>query len=220
MASYKSKKNNRLFEQGLKECSNCHKIKLINEFSKSNITRHGLRYYCKECCNNAYQKYKIENPSKIIKKVENYKERNKIKSKEYYIDNKKEIYLQQTIYRKENKKNINNQRNKRNKERRKTDKNFKLVSNFRTRIYKALKNNSKSGKTLELLGCSIEELKKHLESQFVPGMNWDNYGLWHIDHKIPCASFDLSKPEEQRKCFNYKNLQPLWAEDNIKKGIK
>ena len=61
---------------------------------------------------------------------------------------------------------------------------------------------------------------KHLQNQFKPGMTRDNYGLWHVDHIIPCASFDLTKLSEQEKCFHYTNLQPLWAIDNIKKGAK
>ena len=75
-----------------------------------------------------------------------------------------------------------------------------------------------SESTKKLLGCSIEFLKQHLESQFTDGMNWANYGKWHIDHILPCASFDKSKPEEQSKCFNYSNLQPLWALDNMCKS--
>ena len=51
-------------------------------------------------------------------------------------------------------------------------------------------------------------------------MSWDNYGDWHIDHIRPCCSFDLSKIEEQEKCFHYSNLQPLWAEENMTKGGK
>jgi hypothetical protein len=74
--------------------------------------------------------------------------------------------------------------------------------------------------TEELLGCSIENLKKHLEKQFTQGMSWKNYGKWHVDHIKPCANFDLSKKTEQQKCFNYNNLQPLWAVDNLKKGVK
>lgn len=71
---------------------------------------------------------------------------------------------------------------------------------------------------MELVGCSIDKLKQHLESKFTEGMSWDNYGDWHVDHIKPCASFDLSDPEQQRLCFNYKNLQPLWAADNLSKG--
>jgi hypothetical protein len=68
-----------------------------------------------------------------------------------------------------------------------------------------------------LLGCSIEFLKKHLETQFTEGMSWDNYTYygWHIDHIKPCKLFDLSKPEEQQKCFHYSNLQPMWWHDNL-----
>lgn len=71
-----------------------------------------------------------------------------------------------------------------------------------------------------LIGCEIDYLLYHIQEQFNPGMTWDNYGDWHIDHIKPCANFDLSKPEEQRKCFNYTNLQPLWAEENLIKGKK
>jgi hypothetical protein len=110
--------------------------------------------------------------------------------------------------------------------RRKTDINFKLTNNLRSRIYNALKGNNKSKHTMELIGCSIENLKIHLKNQFTKGMSWKNHGNgchgrgmkeWHVDHIIPCTFFDLSKPEEQQKCFNYKNLQPLWALENIKK---
>jgi hypothetical protein len=78
--------------------------------------------------------------------------------------------------------------------------------------------------TVALLGCSIEDLKLHLESQFKPGMTWENYGrkkgiqCWEIDHILPCASFDLTDPEQQKRCFNYTNLQPLWAKDNQSKS--
>ena len=67
------------------------------------------------------------------------------------------------------------------------------------------------------MGCSIEFLKEYLEKQFKSGMNWDNYGEWHVDHIIPCVSFDLSDPEQQKKCFYYTNLQPLWAIENLEK---
>ena len=73
-------------------------------------------------------------------------------------------------------------------------------------------------KTKTLIGCTSIELKAHLEKQFKEGMTWENYGKWHVDHIVPCASFNFSIPEEHYKCLNYKNLQPLWAEENIKKG--
>ena len=78
----------------------------------------------------------------------------------------------------------------------------------------------KAKSTLELIGCSISELRAHIEAQFKPGMTWANHGKWHIDHIRPCASFNLTDPEQQRQCFNYKNLQPLWAEENLRKSDK
>jgi len=105
-------------------------------------------------------------------------------------------------------------------ERRKTDPQYKLLTNLRNRMNRAIKMGFKKGKTIGLIGCSIVELKKHLESQFLGGMSWSNYGNWHIDHRIPCAGFDLSTPEQQGQCFHYTNLQPLWGGDNMRKGAK
>jgi hypothetical protein len=80
----------------------------------------------------------------------------------------------------------------------------------------------KSSRTLELLGCPIEALRAWFSYQFEEGMNWDNYGMhgWHMDHIKPCAAFDLTDLEEQKKCFHWTNLQPLWAKDNLSKGAK
>ena len=112
--------------------------------------------------------------------------------------------------------------NKRLKERRETDINYKLTELFRFRLRREIKKcgTTKVGKYSELLGCTIEEMRTYLESLFLEGMSWDNHGVWHIDHIKPCCSFDLVDPEQQKICFHYKNLQPLWAIDNIKKGGK
>jgi hypothetical protein len=100
-----------------------------------------------------------------------------------------------------------------------TDPDFKLRRYLRKRLRQALIEckGSKSASALKLVGCSLEELRDHLKSQFEHGMSWANYGRWHVDHKIPCAKFDLTKPEEQARCFHYLNLQPLWAAVNIGK---
>ena len=152
-----------------------------------------------------YQKNKY----RILERVKKYNLLNKVKKskylKNYYKKNKEQLLKNSLIY---------------NNNRRKTDVGFKILCNLRHRVYMVLKNNFKSKHTLKLLSCSLESLKKHLESQFKPGMSWSNYGKWHVDHIIPCASFDLSKSEEQRKCFHYTNLQPLWAEDNWQKSRK
>jgi hypothetical protein len=97
-----------------------------------------------------------------------------------------------------------------------------LLNSLRSRLSSLTKGGAKSGSTIELTGCTIEDLRRHLEAQFADGMSWDNYGRtgWHIDHIRPCASFDLSDPNQQRQCFHYTNLQPLWAADNIRKGAR
>lgn len=100
------------------------------------------------------------------------------------------------------------------------DVNFRITKNLRGRIYVALKRGVKSDPTMKLLGCTIDEFKAYFESLFTEGMSWGQYmeGGIHIDHIIPCAKFDLTDPEQQRKCFHYTNLQPLWAVDNLRKG--
>ena len=106
------------------------------------------------------------------------------------------------------------------KNRKRTDHNFKMRLTLRSRLGTALSRQkaSKSDSTMELVGCPIEFLRGYLEARFQEGMNWENHGEWHVDHIRPCASFDLSDPEQQRKCFHYTNLQPLWASDNLSKG--
>ena len=88
-----------------------------------------------------------------------------------------------------------------------------------SRIRTVLKNN-KSKSSISLLGAPIAQVRKHIEERWQAGMTWENHTLkgWHIDHIIPCASFDLSDPEQQEKCFHYTNLQPLWWRDNLEKG--
>lgn len=95
---------------------------------------------------------------------------------------------------------------------------YKIKQNLRSRLGVALKSTPKTFTTLQILGCTITELREHLATQFKPGMTWENYGQWHIDHKIPCAAFDLTNSKQQSKCFHYTNLQPLWATDNLRKG--
>lgn len=96
----------------------------------------------------------------------------------------------------------------------------KIYNSLRKRVLSAItaQREVKKSNTLDLVGCSIEFLIKHLESQFTKGMSWENRGAgklrWHIDHIKPCGVFDLESEEEQRKCFHYSNLRPLWCSDN------
>jgi hypothetical protein len=139
------------------------------------------------------------------------------KTKSY--KNKKSLYDKK--YRKMKNKKIKLYQNKYTNQKRQKDINFKLSTYLRNRIYCALKRNVKSKSTIKLLGCSIDLLRLHLQSKFRPGMSFDNYGKeWEIDHIIPCARFDLSRADEQVRCFHYTNLQPLWKSENRIKHTK
>lgn len=100
----------------------------------------------------------------------------------------------------------------------------RIASALRSRLSAVIKNNKKTGSAVKDLGCSVQELKDHLESKFIEEMSWDNWGLtgrvWHIDHIIPLSSFDLTDREQLLKACHYTNLQPLWAIDNIRKSNK
>jgi len=99
---------------------------------------------------------------------------------------------------------------------------YRVMDNLRSRLNSALKRRNlvKLETTIKLVGCPMPELIKYLENKFKPGMSWKNRKTWHIDHIIPCISFDLSKLEQQKKCFHYTNLQPLWPTENYRKGTK
>lgn len=166
------------------------------------------------------KEYALKNKDKIAKYAKEYRDKNKLRLAEekklYYRKNKEKILRKDKIYYEENKKRIiENVRKRYN-----SDIQFKIKTNLKNRLREVLNGKHKSAKTLELLGCSIEEFKKHLESLWLPGMSWNNHSLkgWHIDHIKPCAKFDLSKPEEQRECFHWSNMQPLWAFDNLSKN--
>lgn len=141
----------------------------------------------------------------------------KCKENGRYKKNPKKVLKENKKWRNRNKNYVS--------DRYKTDINFKLRRLFRCRIKYAIKKGSNAKKaygTEKLIGCTFQEAREHIEKQFKVGMTWENHGRygWHIDHIIPCASFDLTDIEQQKKCFNYTNLQPLWAEENIAKGAR
>ena len=125
-------------------------------------------------------------------------------------------------YYQANKKQVNKQTSDYKVARCKVDPVFKLERNLRCRLWHALKNQKadKKYRTKQLTGCELPFLKGYLEAKFTEGMSWENHGEWHLDHIKPCCSFDLKDDEEQKKCFHYTNLQPLWAQDNLSKGGK
>ena len=157
-----------------------------------------------------YQKeYRLKNKEKISEKSKLYSEENKQKIAIY----KREHYLK-------NKEKIEKYRNEWRNNKVKIDSLFKLTNNTRTLIKQSFRRNgySKNSKTFQILGCTFEEFKKHLENKFTEGMNWNNIGEWHLDHIYPVS---LAKDEEELiKLNHYTNFQPLWAIDNIIKGNK
>jgi hypothetical protein len=97
----------------------------------------------------------------------------------------------------------------------------RLKKRVMTRIWRAMKDQSiNSIGSFSMVGCSVEFLRSYIENKFEQGMSWSNYGEWHVDHIRPCASFDLSQKDQMLECFNWRNLQPMWASENISKGSK
>lgn len=208
----------------MKICTKCKIEKDYTEFHKHKSRYDGFNNVCKKCRTNSGVLYYQENKKKIKAYRKVYTKNNKkLVAKQvakYYQEHKEERKVYQTVWLEKNRKKVRARAKKRQDERLKNDPSFKLIRLLRDRVTKAIKKSytKKASSTRELLGSSVAYVRKHLESQFVDGMSWDNHGEWHIDHIRPCASFDLSDPEQQKECFNYKNLQPLWAKDNLSKG--
>lgn len=134
----------------------------------------------------------------------------------YYSQERDREYKRHSYRR--NKDRIKSYKKKRFVERYNSYIQFRLAHTLRSRLRNAVGKDFKTGSAVRDLGCSIKDLKTHLESKFQPGMSWDNYGEWHIDHIVPLCSFDLTSRDQLKRACNYTNLQPLWAEDNMIKG--
>lgn len=209
-----------------KICSICKIEKPLNDFyTRKTVNKIIYQSECKNCTKQNRKQFYNKHKPRILNNMADYYDKNsdkiKTKTKQY---RQTESFIQRR----------NNRLNK-------TE--IRLIHNLRIRVQRAVKSNGgrKHTKTINLLGCSPIELKLYLESKFLPGMSWDNYGVgyllddkgkpvydnngniiplkqWHIDHIKPCNTFDLTQESEQRKCFHYTNLQPLWAKDNLEKS--
>lgn len=206
----------------LKKCLKCNIEKALDCFHKRRSNKDGLYSYCKKCKSNDDKLYRENNLE--IKKArdkkyytENKEKHNK-KTLEYYYKNREEIRLNHKEYYQNNKNKIYTHI----KNKKKIDPLYKLTCNIRSRISSIIYNKKlqKNNKFKEYIGCSLDELKYHLESQFIDDMSWENHGKfgWHVDHIIPLSS--AKTEEELYKLCHYTNLQPLWAEDNLKKSNK
>lgn len=142
------------------------------------------------------------------------------KAAEYYLLNKDKFKENSKAYRLSAKDKINLYQRQYRKSKYQNNLEFRLTCTLRARLWGAIQNNQKSGSAIKDLGCTIDFLKTHLESKFVDGMSWDNYGKWEIDHIEPLSKFDLSDADQLRRACNYNNLQPMWKLDNIEKSDK
>jgi hypothetical protein len=179
--------------------------------------------------------YRLDNIDNVKKRKKEYYNDNRDnisqKGKSYYENNKEKIKNRTKLYVEKNRENVNKAHRewkKKNKDKiRKKNKNninYLIACRLRNRFSNIIRRNnySKSGKTIELLGCSFNQFKDYFQSKFTEGMTWELFmiGNIHIDHIRPCSSFNLSNEEEQKICFHYTNLQPLWKTENLKKGKK
>lgn len=190
----------------MKHCSSCNTDKQHGDFYKNHRTKDGFAYTCKACMADYSAKYREKNKL----------HRAELKRR-WYIKNKNRIAQYSADYYVKNKNTIIDKAMKYRKERLKSDPLFKLQKNLRHRLNKLIKQKT-SRAAIDFLGCDLDYLKTYLESQFQPGMTWYNYGMWHVDHIKPLSRFDLLDPEQLKKACHYTNLQPLWAEDNLKKS--
>ena len=94
---------------------------------------------------------------------------------------------------------------------------YRMIEAMRSRLCNLVKSRDET--TKELIGCSPSQLRRHLESKFNRGMTWANYGAhWHVDHVLPCSSFDHSDPKQRAQCWHWTNLEPLEAKANLEKS--
>lgn len=180
--------------------------------SKSNLT--GRSYQCKEC----RAKY---NRSRLVSKKPEVRKAGPRFTEE---ENRERRRKSQREYRAINKKEVNRRAREGNKKRRQTDPDFAIRTQLCNRLGDAVRNGQKAGSGVRDLGCTISELRDHLESKFQPGMIWENrghgFGKWNIDHIVPLEAFDLTNRQHVVLACHYLNLQPLWHEENMSKGNK
>lgn len=202
----------------MKTCNQCNKGKDISEYYKEKRGAQGVKSKCKECIDRSKKAYEQNHRSEIKIREAAYRERKQdevqITKRKYYQKHQDKYVSYAREYRKTNKELI--------KQRYADNSQSRISRNLRKRIFVAVRKESKNTSSMQLTGCSRQHLIEHLQSMFRPGMSWQNYGKngWHVDHRLPCKMFDLTKECEQRLCFNWSNLQPLWSHENLEKGGK
>lgn len=191
-----------------KFCRKCESDCPISEF------KHG-KSHCYTCQKKMSCDWKARNREHVAQYNKTYKEDNKESVKEY-----------NSKYHAEHREQIKVATRETHRRLKKTCPNFKIAQTLRNRLYVAVRNAtksnaSKSGRTLDILGCSMDTFLKWLQFNFSRQMTLENHGqIWHLDHVIPCSKFDLSKEQEVNKCFHWTNIQPLMCKDNLSKNNK
>lgn len=209
-------------------CTQCAQLKTDSDFYKNGAGK--LILICKSCIKKNNSEYYEKNKDFVLERIIKYQQVNKqkikVRKKKYYQDNRELKIKQQTKYRAKNLRAFY--------ERHKSDPKYRIRHTLSLSILRSLKknNSNKSGKSIiKYLFFSIQELKEHLESQFEPWMNWDNYGVyrklvwddndqstwtWNIDHIIPHSTFRYTSMEDDdfKKCWALDNLRPLSAKQN------
>jgi hypothetical protein len=176
-----------------KTCTQCGIEKAFGEFHRHPKFKDGRKSKCKSCVSINFKNY-------YARKGENLREY----SRTYYMANKDKVMKRNSAYY---------------MARKHSDIQFRLACNLRSRLSKALSQNTKVS-SIAHLGCSMQELRFHIEHQFVNGMTWDNYGKWHVDHIFPLSKVDLTNENELKRVVHFSNLQPLWRKDNQMKSNK
>jgi hypothetical protein len=190
-----------------KHCGACSTWKSLEQFYVSKSRRDGLSGMCKPCFLASKAKYRESDKGKETESNYNKEHINETaqRNAKRYREKKHEIIPKVVAY---------------NKKRYKEDPMYRLRVLQSSYINKTLraKKQYKPARTMELVGCSREQLQCHLERQFDEYMTWSNQGRWHIDHRIPVSAFDMNNAVERKAAWHYLNLQPLWGDENIRKS--
>lgn len=206
-----------------KKCTKCKELKLINKFHEHKYGRFGVCSICKICKSKQDKLYQQANKDKIKIYHKKWRQANKDKMKAYDKAYSKTHKTEKNEWKKANPESVKKTNRKASLKRRATLKG-QLSHNMSNALYRCLKS-SKNGKhTFNILGYTVDKLKKHLERTMPDGFTWGDYisGKLHVDHVTPISVFNFEKPEDDdfKKCFALKNLQLLPAFDNMSKSDK
>lgn len=202
------------FEQDgkwMKTCADCEETKSVEEFGANAKAADGWKCYCMVCCRRQHNAWKKTPAGRASQHR---------RDRRYYARHRDEILTQKQQYGQREEVRVRKRAWRTSRERDNVC--VRLAHRLRAGMQGMLNGRHKCARSLELLGCSIDEAKRHIEGLFRPGMSWDRWGegddCINLDHILPVALFDLSQPSHQRACFHYTNLQPLWKEENMAKS--